>query len=121
MSKQLNAGNYWAEMNLTRSAEYAASSYERFCTRQIFRSLFEYTARDDPHMSRLARQAYEATFIAEFGVDGAAAGRAEHERLEDEHTAAMCDPENPDYQNEDGRPLKAWRRQFVQIDRRRRA
>ncbi|PNG26218.1 hypothetical protein [Methylocella silvestris] len=72
-------------------------------------------------MSRLARKAYEASFVAEFGVDGAAAGCAEHERLDAEHLAAMNDPNNPGYENEDKRPLQAFRRQFARIDRRRRA
>ncbi|MEJ0095706.1 MAG: hypothetical protein WDN46_20550 [Methylocella sp.] len=107
--------DYWALMTEIKSVKYAAKSYERFCVRNELQSLFEGPPwmLAAPRLAKLCRDAFDATFVQEFGVDGAAAGRAEHERLDAELLTAMEDEGRED------RACKAWRRQFALMDKRR--
>ncbi|MEJ0095515.1 MAG: hypothetical protein WDN46_19550 [Methylocella sp.] len=115
-SAELRLHCYWTLMAEIREAAYAGDSHTRFCVRNELRDLFEGPPGliADPRLAKLCRAAFGATFVLEFGTDGAAAGRAEHERLDAEHHAAM-----QSRTAENGRAYKAWRAQFALIDKRR--
>jgi hypothetical protein len=113
--RQLNY--YWTLMAETHGAEYADEAHTRFCVRNELRALFDGPPplTLSPRLAKLCRDAFDATFVAEFGADGAAAGRAEHERLDAELLSAMQKEE----EGEDNRAYKAWRTQFALTNKRR--